>query len=322
LGQAAGALLTSAIVIAVSTMVLSRACRRWNALAAAVVLIVAAADLAIYDGPFLSSVVPLDAVYETEARVLAPVAGRPSAAITADRVAILPSGENTTNVFRVRSLLGYDGFTLAEWERVWSAPERTDPAVRAALGATHVLTEGPPISLVPLPSPRGHLWWTARAITAPTADAATALLSRAAAEGAVVLEAGLDAPRSGASAPPADVVVEDDVPGRLRARIQAAEPGWAVFTEMFYPGWTGRVNGTSAPILRAFGAMQAVQLPAGSSTIELTFRPAIVWWGLASTMLGLALALWLFSSPVWRSRGRLRLAGHPSRSVPVPPRPA
>ena len=40
-----------------------------------------------------------------------------------------------------------------------------------------------------------------------------------------------------------------------------------------YPGWEAAVNGTTAPIYRAYGGLTAVSVPAGDSTVRLIYNP-------------------------------------------------
>jgi hypothetical protein len=48
----------------------------------------------------------------------------------------------------------------------------------------------------------------------------------------------------------------------------------AVFSEIYYPdGWVATINGQPAPILQANYVLRALELPAGSSTIEFRFEP-------------------------------------------------
>ena len=48
-----------------------------------------------------------------------------------------------------------------------------------------------------------------------------------------------------------------------------------------YPGWKARVGGVDAPLLRADHAFCALDLPAGTSEVELVFEPRSVAVGLA-----------------------------------------
>ena len=51
------------------------------------------------------------------------------------------------------------------------------------------------------------------------------------------------------------------------------------------------VNGGATPAMRAFGASQAVRVPAGAAEIELRVRAATVWYGLVGFVAAVVLAL-------------------------------
>ncbi len=57
-------------------------------------------------------------------------------------------------------------------------------------------------------------------------------------------------------------------------RVTSASRGLLVLTDTYYPGWIATVNGEPAPLLRVNVCQRAVPVPAGSSTVEMTFRPA------------------------------------------------
>jgi hypothetical protein len=296
--QSAWAMLASAALVAVSSGALAWMAGGVGVRHRAALVGIVAVDLALYAGPFLTSVVPAAAVYSNEERLLRPIAGQPGAGVSSHRPDVLPGGDNAAVLFRVRSLLGYDGFTIAEWDRLWKNIASAAPEIHAAAGVTHFIrTDSDGVaSIEPVAHPRGHVWWTDSPEFVATADDAAAALPALAPRGHVALESPGPGTlpmieRPGSSTPLAvKPMVTQDVPGRLVATVDAPRDGWLVFTEMMYPGWTARVNGSAVPIARAFGSMQAVKIPAGSSTIELAFRPSIVWWGAGISMLGLAVA--------------------------------
>ncbi|MCC6957387.1 MAG: YfhO family protein, partial [Anaerolineales bacterium] len=69
--------------------------------------------------------------------------------------------------------------------------------------------------------------------------------------------------------------------------------------EVWYPGWTARLDGAPAPLARANYLFQAVPVPAGQHTLELRYRPLSFYGGAALSLAGLAL-LWV----VWKRTRR------------------
>ena len=56
------------------------------------------------------------------------------------------------------------------------------------------------------------------------------------------------------------------------------------------PGWRAEVNGVETPIYRANGALRALAVPAGVSTVELRFAPPSWRTGLWLALAGLIIA--------------------------------
>lgn len=83
---------------------------------------------------------------------------------------------------------------------------------------------------------------------------------------------------------------------RLLARtvVQAelACPGLVVMGDPYYPGWRAYLDGRRVPIQEVDG-VRAVQATAGTHKIEFRYHPSSVYLGLALTLFGLTLALWL-----------------------------
>jgi hypothetical protein len=115
------------------------------------------------------------------------------------------------------------------------------------------------------------------------------------------------------AAPPAEASEATFTANRnnaLTISVDAAAPGFLVLSELWYPGWHAVVHGTDQTtehaVIHANGALRAVPVPAGHSTVELTFRPAGWRWGRVLAGLGmLALAMLLLSTQRLRHRQRL-----------------
>ena len=256
-------------LLLVASWAIPWAARRLTTLRAAAIIAITAVDLGAYAYPFLRSLVPVEDVYAADARLLSPVTGEPRARIASATQGVLEAGDDATVVLRVRSLLGYDGFALLEWDRLMETLGRATPNSFASIGVTHLIVERQPgqRDLVALPDARGHAWWTSRAGPAAAGDAS--------------------------------VRIERDVPGELDAIVDARRPGSLIFSEVRYPGWIATVNGRRETIEPALDALQAVQLPAGRSSVRIRFQPAVVMWGAGLTLAGILLA-----ATIWRTAGR------------------
>lgn len=77
--------------------------------------------------------------------------------------------------------------------------------------------------------------------------------------------------------------------GFLSMVVVADQPAFVVVAEANFPGWQATVNGLPVPIERAYGAVQAVCVPAGVSEVVLAFRPTVFVWGGGLSLVGLFL---------------------------------
>ncbi len=60
---------------------------------------------------------------------------------------------------------------------------------------------------------------------------------------------------------------------RIAVDVNAAGAGMLVLSEMYYPGWSAKVNGKAATIYRVDGALRGIPLTAGANQVELTYAP-------------------------------------------------
>ena len=96
-------------------------------------------------------------------------------------------------------------------------------------------------------------------------------------------------------------------PNLLRLDVESDAPALLVIADNWYPAWQATVGGEAAPVLRAYHTLRAIPVPAGTSTVELTYHSAVVAWSLRLSLaltlvLGLALA-WSAFSPARRPDG-------------------
>ena len=91
-----------------------------------------------------------------------------------------------------------------------------------------------------------------------------------------------------------------DLPERVVVETGSSGPAYLVLADTFDPGWSATVDGSSAPIRPAYVAFRAVALTSGGHTVAFTYRPAGFTLGLAISIVGIALAMFL-----WFRRGRV-----------------
>ncbi len=126
----------------------------------------------------------------------------------------------------------------------------------------------------------------------------------------VVLHEGHAAGSSAIAGTAQPVETISESPTRIVLIARRATAGYLVLTKPFYPGWKARVNGHSAPVLEADGAICAVPVPEGESRIEFFYDPLSWKIGLLLTFLSALTGAILLRS-VRRSRPAAPPRGHP-----------
>lgn len=124
----------------------------------------------------------------------------------------------------------------------------------------------------------------------------------------VILGSGDGASTSAAPAAPAggsQVRWLDDRPNGVKLAVDSPAAGWLVLLDSWDPGWRATVDGRAAPVLRADFGFRAVRIPAGSSTVRLSYRPAPVFVGAAiSAVTTVAILAFLLGATIARRRRR------------------
>ena len=86
--------------------------------------------------------------------------------------------------------------------------------------------------------------------------------------------------------------------------IEAQGPGWLMTVQPWYPGWSATLDGEPGRVEALDGALVGVELPPGSHTVTLTYRPA----GLEPGLLTSIVSVLIVRRRVPRHRRRLRCA--------------
>jgi hypothetical protein len=92
-------------------------------------------------------------------------------------------------------------------------------------------------------------------------------------------------------------------PDRVRLEVEAERPGFVVLADAYDPGWRASIDGREAPVRRANVAFRAVAVPAGRHVVEMVYRPRALSFGLALTLLTLALVAVATATRALPSRG-------------------
>ncbi|MFT5441832.1 MAG: arylsulfatase A-like enzyme [Myxococcota bacterium] len=92
----------------------------------------------------------------------------------------------------------------------------------------------------------------------------------------------------------------------ITIEVIAAQAGYLVLTDNFYPGWSATIDGEPTGILRANALFRAVEVPLGTHVVQFRYRPMSFFVGATLTLSSLA-AFALYA--VWRSRRNASMAG-------------
>jgi len=92
-----------------------------------------------------------------------------------------------------------------------------------------------------------------------------------------------------------------------RIQLSASGPGTLVISEILYPGWKVKVDGTVDELFVHDEILMGVELKTGMHEIELQFRPMSVYMGLILFMVGLVLLAWTIrNAPDRRNGGKFK----------------
>ena len=122
-------------------------------------------------------------------------------------------------------------------------------------------------------------------------------------EAATTLDAALvDEPLDLPPGEPGSTELLRDEPGDIEIATNTPDQQLLVVTESFHPGWQGRVDGQSVPVLRVNRDFLGCVVGAGQHRVEIRFRPASLRLGAMLSSLGLGLIVGLVGLAQWAGR--------------------
>lgn len=149
------------------------------------------------------------------------------------------------------------------------------------------------------PYANGNGWFVGDLRFVKGADAEMAGLSSLDTKHAAVADERFRALLDGTPLDSGRVTLTSYEPNLLTYDIESAKGGVAVFSEIYYPGWTVTIDGKPAEAARVNYVLRALKVPAGRHKVVMEFRPQSVsttntigYAALAVIILLLALAMW------------------------------
>jgi hypothetical protein len=110
--------------------------------------------------------------------------------------------------------------------------------------------------------------------------------------GIIVWEADAWMPRARVEQSDATVTTTRDTTDRIVIDVSdAGTAGRLIVSQVNYPGWSAVVDGNNVGVETYNGALQSIELPAGATQVEMTFRPD--YWTLWVIIAAGGAALWL-----------------------------
>ncbi|OYD76175.1 UNVERIFIED_ORG: putative membrane protein YfhO [Burkholderia sp. CF145] len=79
--------------------------------------------------------------------------------------------------------------------------------------------------------------------------------------------------------------------GRERVTADCSAPSTLLRRELFFPGWTAKINGSLTPITEHRDLFQSIALPAGKSSVVFRYEPPHMIWAWIAMLVGFAMLL-------------------------------
>lgn len=127
------------------------------------------------------------------------------------------------------------------------------------------------------------------------------------ADGLVIWEADEWMPRAWMEGSDRPAAIGENRPGQLRIDLPPDASGTLIVSQVDYPGWRARADGQELEVRPYNGVLQVIDVPSGSTSIDMSFQP--VGWTLWLVLAGLGALTWLAATVIVALRVRRRKWG-------------
>ncbi|WP_045687990.1 YfhO family protein [Hymenobacter sp. AT01-02] len=191
-----------------------------------------------------------------------------------------PFNEANTSYYH-KSIGGYHGAKLRRYQDLIERQlSQGNAGVLNMLNARYVIVPANPQTQQPEqvqrnPGALGNAWFVSEVQKVQNPDEEIKALSTLTPATAAVVDASkFPLEKTAYSASGSTIALTAYEPDKLTYRANAAQDGFVVFSEIYYKdGWNAYLDGKQVPHVRANYVLRAMQVPAGTHTIEFRFEP-------------------------------------------------
>ena len=120
----------------------------------------------------------------------------------------------------------------------------------------------------------GNAWFVNEVKFADNADAEIRALGKLDTKHQAVADVRFKSQLEGTTDGQGRIELKQYAPNELRYTSDNSKAGVAVFSEIYYPGWTATIDGQPVEVARVNYVLRALRVPAGRHEIVFSFRPA------------------------------------------------
>ena len=144
------------------------------------------------------------------------------------------------------------------------------------LNTKYVIFGQKAVQVVQNPYANGNGWFVSRLDFVKNADEEMAALQSLDTKHAAVADECFRPQLEGTPLDSGSVVLKQRLANELTYEVSSPRGGLAVFSEIYYPGWTATIDGQPADLGRVNYILRALKMPAGHHKVVLSYKPSTV----------------------------------------------